>query len=131
MSLDILDADGKLALACWHCFRDKTCYPTGGPGTYWAWGCTRPLPLDALILEFAKFGPTFFLLELCGNHLAIRVFDDVVLVGVAQITEQSWPHIQQIYQVAQQGAVEELWSYSTVRSDLDNKEAAHVGTSLH
>ena len=127
---DLTDEE-YLSFSWWQGFRDRLFYRTNGQGSYWAWAGTAQLDLTDLILQFGKLAPAFFQLQACDGHVAIRLFDDVVLIGIAQITPESWACVHTIYTAAHGDAVHDLRMCADVTRETSEPEVRDVAASVH
>jgi hypothetical protein len=108
----------KVARATWDHYRRRLFYRTGGAGSCWAWACSEPLNLDHLIAEFGRWAPDKFQIQLLGDHVAIQVFDDVVLVAPAQMTKESWARLHDIQLATQASALGDMRiAYEVITSE--------------
>lgn len=117
--------------AAWHDLRDRLCFRTERDSNLWAWGGSCKLDLHHLVVTFGDFAPTHFRLQVSDSHVAVRIFDDVLLIGVSQLTEAAWSCIYCMHQASQEAALRELaWAASLAIDGAEPKGADDAG-ALH
>lgn len=117
--------------AAWHDLRDRLCFRTERDSNLWAWGGSCKLDLHHLVVTFGDFAPTHFRLQVSDGHIAVRIFDDVLLIGVRQLTEAAWSCIYVMHQASQEAALRELaWAASLAIDGAEPKGADDAG-ALH
>lgn len=131
MSPSNIKDDEPNSLVLWNSLRDRLFYRTNGQGSYWAWAGVEQLDLTALITQFGRLAPTFFQLQVSDGHVAIRVYDDVVLVGIAQIAPASWACMHTIYAAAQADALLDLRMCADLASEHQEPEVRDAAAPLH
>lgn len=97
----------------------------------WVMAGSGKFDLHHHILIFGDLAPEHFQFQVCDGHLAVRVFDEVLLIGVSQLTEASWASVYTTYQAAHEAGLRELAACAALALDgLESKGAADV-RALH
>lgn len=97
----------------------------------WVMAGSGKFDLHHHILIFGDLAPEHFQFQVCDGHLAVRVFDEVLLIGVSQLTEASWASVYTTYQAAHEAGLRELAACAALALDgLASKGAADV-SALH
>lgn len=114
-----------------HDFLNRACFKVAEQPNRWALAGTGKFDLHHLILIFGELAPAHFQFQVCDGHLAVRVFDEVLLIGVSQLTEASWSSVYATYQAAHEAGLRELAACAALTLDgLESKGAADV-SALH
>lgn len=112
-------------------FLNRACFIAAESPRRWALAGTGKFDLQQVILLFGELAPTHFQFQVSDGHVAVRVFEDVLLVGVSQLTEASWSTVYSTYQASHEAALREIaWAASIALEAAETKGAADA-SALH
>lgn len=115
----------------WEDIRDPLAHNVGSDPHQWFWGSAQKLDLRYLYVTFAEHAPARLRIQICPRHVAIHIFDDILYVGMSQLTEESWTCLHGMREASQEGALSKLaLTANLVVEGRDQKGAADV-SALH
>lgn len=115
----------------WEDIRDRLSHSVGNDINQWCWGSAQRLDLRHLYVTFAEHASARFRIQICARHVAIHLFDDVLHVGISQLTEESWTCLHGMREASQEAALDELAGAAGLAVAQRDSNGAADASTLH